>query len=350
MKEKIVKEIVKNTVKLISYKTIKENYKEINKALDFVKKELNDYYIKEIIIDNYKNIVISNTEDNNLDIIFCGHIDVVPCDKYEAKIIDNKLYGRGSFDMKSSLSVMMSILKNNKSDKKIALIITSDEEIGGNCCKQILKDYNSKLAVIPDAGKNFELVVEEKGLLQLEIIAKGVSAHASEPFKGENPIIKLFDVYNDLLNIYPMPKDKDDFKTSINLSKLNGGASNNMVPESASMVLDIRFTNEDKIEDIINNIKNLSNDIEIKVLDSGPTFYVDHNLDIIKEFKKNSEQILDKKLKISKCLATSDAIYFSEKNIPTIMINPIGDYWHNPGEYVEIDSLYTLYELFVTLL
>ena len=54
-----------------------------------------------------------------------------------------------------------------------------------------------------------------------------------------------------------MPKDKDDFKTSVNLSKLNGGISNNMVPEIASMVLDIRFTNDDKIEDIIDNIKEL---------------------------------------------------------------------------------------------
>ena len=350
MKQKILNEIVKNSIKLIGYKTIKENYKEINKALDFVKKELKDYYIKEIIIDNYKNLVISNTLDNDLDIIFCGHIDVVPCEKYEAKVIDNKLYGRGAFDMKSQLSVMMSILKNNKTNKKIALIITSDEEIGGNCCKQILKGYNASLAVIPDAGKNFELVVEEKGLLQLEITAKGITAHASEPFSGDNPIIKLFDIYNDLLNIYPMPKDKDDFKTSVNLSKLNGGISTNMVPETASMVLDIRFTNEDKIEEIINNIKNLSDDIEIKVLDSGPTFYVDHNLDIIQEFIKNCEQILNKELKISKCLATSDAIYFSEKNIPTIMMNPNGDYWHNPGEYVEIDSLYNLYELFVTLL
>ena len=61
--------------------------------------------------------------------------------------------------------------------------------------------------------------IEEKGLLQLEITAKGITAHASEPFKGDNPIIKLFDVYNDLLNIYPMPENKDDFKTSVNLSK-----------------------------------------------------------------------------------------------------------------------------------
>ena len=32
------------------------------------------------------------------------------------------------------------------------------------CCKEILKDYNAKLAVVPDGGKNFELVVEEENI------------------------------------------------------------------------------------------------------------------------------------------------------------------------------------------
>jgi len=350
MKEKITNEIVNNAIKLMKYKTIKDNYKEFNKAFDYIKKELKNYYIEEYIIDNYPNLVISNTKDKNLDIIFCAHIDVVPNDEYNGKVIDDKLYGRGAFDMKGQLSVIISLLKNNETDKKVAFIITSDEEIGGNCCKQVLKDYNSKLAVIPDAGKNFELVIEEKGLLQLEITSKGIPAHASEPFSGDNAILKLFNIYNKLLEIYKEPKSKEDFKTSINLSKINGGKANNMVPDSASMTLDIRFTSEDTMEDIINNIKNLSNDIEINILDKGPVFFVDQNLDIIKEFINNAEKVLNSKVKIEKCLATSDAIYFSEKNIPTILMNPIGNYWHNPKEYVEIDSLYTLYEVFKTLL
>ena len=46
----------------------------------------------------------------------------------------------------------------------------------------------------------------------------------------------------------------------------------------------------------------------------------------------------------------SDAIYFSEKNIPTILMNPKGANWHGKDEYVEIESLYTLYKIFKTLL
>lgn len=346
----VLKEIVNNLKKLISFKTVKENYSEFDKALSFVENELSNYYVKEYVINNYKNLVISNTKSKDLDVMFCCHIDVVPAEKYEAEIYDGKLYGRGSFDMKGQLSVVMSLLKNNKSNKKIALLITSDEEIGGYCCKEILKDYNAKLAVVPDGGKDFELVVEEKGLLQLEITAYGITAHASEPYKGDNPLLKLIYLYENLLDIYKMPKNEKEFVTSINLSKLNGGDAHNMVPGTASMILDIRYTKDNSPDEIINDIKSLSDDIEVKVLAKDPMFQVDEKLPVIKKFVKESEKILDRKIIIQKCVATSDAIYFSEKNIPTILINPSGNYWHGPGEYVEIDSLYSLYEIFKTLI
>ncbi|MBQ3511704.1 MAG: M20/M25/M40 family metallo-hydrolase [Bacilli bacterium] len=251
--------------------------------------------------------------------------------------------------MKGQLSTIISLLKNNKTKKKIAFIITSDEEIGGYCCKEILKDYTSKLAVIPDASSNFNLVVEEKGLLQLELTSYGTTAHASEPYKGDNAIIKLINLYNELLKIYSPPTEKE-FKTTINLSKLIGGDAVNMVPGTATMTLDIRFEKSDSIESILNNINKLKKDIKVKVLDQGPVFQVDENLQIIKEFISKAELILKHKVKIEKCVATSDAIYFSEKNIPTILMNPKGDNWHGPNEYVEIESLYTLYEIFKTLL
>ena len=349
MKNYILDEIVNNSIKLMKCITIKENYNEFEKAFNIVKENLSNYNIREIRVNNYNNLVISNTLDHNLDIIFCAHMDVVPSDKYEGIIKDNKIYGRGAFDMKSNLSVIMSLFKNNKTDKKIAFIITSDEEIGGYCCKEILKEYSSKLAVIPDAGSDFNLIVEEKGLLQVEIKTKGVTAHASEPFKGENAILKSLDIYNKLIKLYPLPKNDSDFITSINLSKLIGGDAINTVADTCTMILDIRFTNDLNKTLLLDYIKKIAKYSTVNVLDYGPTFYVDKNNPIISKFICDSKKILNKNVKIGRCVATSDAIYFSEKNIPTILINPKGNYWHNPGEYVEIDSLYTLYLLFKTL-
>lgn len=85
MKEKIINEILNNTCKLIKYKTIKNEFKEFDKAYDFIKKELKNYNIKEYIINNYKNLVISNTKENKLDIIFCSHLDVVPANTYNPR-------------------------------------------------------------------------------------------------------------------------------------------------------------------------------------------------------------------------------------------------------------------------
>ena len=48
--------------------SIKDNYSEFDKALEFVENELSNYYVKEYIIDNYKNLVISNTKEKDLDV------------------------------------------------------------------------------------------------------------------------------------------------------------------------------------------------------------------------------------------------------------------------------------------
>lgn len=123
-----------------------------------------------------------------------------------------------------------------------------------------------------------------------------------------------------------------------------------MVPGIATMTLDIRFEKSNTIDSILNNVYELKDDIKVNILDQGPVFQVNEKLQIIQEFINNTEKILKHPVVIEKCVATSDAIYFSEKNIPTILMNPKGAYWHGPNEYVEIESLYTLYEIFKTLL
>ena len=333
----------------MKYKTIKTNYKEIDKCIKYIKNTLNEYYIKEYTINDYKNIIISNYDTNDFDIIFCGHIDVVPDKNYDNKIIDGKLYGRGSADMKSQVATMMALFKNLKTKKKVALLITSDEEIGGYCCKEILKNYNSKLAIVPDGGTNFNLIVEEKGLLQVKITALGKSFHSSEPFNGINAIEKLINYYDKLIKIFPK-STKDEFKTTVNLSLINGGDTYNKVPDNASMVLDIRFNNDYNYDKLIKILNSIDKSLKVEVLDYGPTFSCDTNNKYIIEFIKNSNNILGRKINMVKACSTGDSIYFSEKNIPTIMINPEVYNLHSDNEYIVIKSLEKLYELFKSLI
>ena len=63
MKDKILNEIIENTKKLISYKTVKEKYNEFVEAHKYIKEQLIDFYIEEYMINNYQNLVISNTKE-----------------------------------------------------------------------------------------------------------------------------------------------------------------------------------------------------------------------------------------------------------------------------------------------
>lgn len=198
----------------------------------------------------------------------------------------------------------------------------------------------------PDGGTNFTLIKEEKGLLQLELSIKTKSAHASQPFNGENAIVKLYEVYETLIKKYPLPKDSTEYQTSINLSSLHGGIQTNQVPDSATMKLDIRYIAKDKPQDFISIISNTNPNIEIKTILSGPVFKTNLNNKSIKNYLKICKEILNKEIDIIGCESTSDAVYFSEKNIPTIIMNPDGYFPHCENEYVNKDSLVTLYNIY----
>ena len=353
-KKEIINEIVSNASKLISFPTYQGNDAAFRELFDYVKTQIEGFFIKDITVnynnhDNH-NVLISNIESDEFDVIFYGHVDVVKNEEYKAKIVGSRLYGRGAIDMKAQVAIMMEVLKTTSTSKKVALLLTSDEEVGGFCCQTIAKSLNAKIVIMPDGGKNYELIVEEKGLAQLEITAQGVSAHGSEPYNGDNAIIKLMNLYKDLIEMYPLPKSKDDWRLSITLSKMNGGDANNKVPDKAMMALDIRYTANDNINRIINYIRSYSEDFTLKILDIEPVFYLDQDLDIVKDFVSKAEKILNEKIVRTKCTAGSDAPYFSEKNIPVIIMNPVGDFWHNSNEYAEIESYYKLYKIFKSIL
>ena len=198
----------------------------------------------------------------------------------------------------------------------------------------------------PDGGTNFELISEEKGLLQLELNIKTQSAHASQPFNGENAIVSLYQVYDKLIKKYPLPQSNKEYITSINLSTIVGGTAINQVPDTATMKLDIRHIAKDKKEDIISYIKEINPDIKIKTILEGSVFKTDIENKEIKKYLNICKKHLKKDIEIIGCESTSDAVYFSNQNIPTIIMNPEGYYPHCENEYVNKDSLVTLYNIY----
>lgn len=347
-----LKEILEELKILMNCPSVSSDKQMNKKLLDEVKTRLpKNLFIKDYEFEGHSSLVIANTKDTAYDIVFCAHVDVVPADTYRFSEDEKNVYGRGAVDMKGSVAVILTLFKHLNTKKKIALFLTSDEEIAGHCARELVNLYpNINLAVVPDGGKNFQVIYKQKGLFQLKLEVKTTSAHASQPYNGINAINELYSCYEKLLKKYPLPKNDDDFQTSINLSKLEGGKALNQVPDEAVMYLDIRYVPECNTDEILDEINKINANIKVTVIEKGLAFATDINNKYIEKYLKISKEILGYKPEIIKNVATSDAIYFADKNIPTVLTNPIGDNPHCPNEYVNKESLLNLYKIFKKLI
>jgi succinyl-diaminopimelate desuccinylase len=188
-------------------------------------------------------------------ICMTGHMDTVPLgaapwrrDPLAAERDGDKMYGRGTSDMKSGVAAMaraaldLARLPGRKAG--LVLIFTVGEETGCDGARY-LAGLNG---VLPKAGAllvgeptgNVPLI-GHKGALWLKAAFKGVTAHGSMPELGDNAVLKA------ARGVFRLSEHRFDADRhhhlggpSLNVGSLHGGANVNSVPDSAEVQIDVR--------------------------------------------------------------------------------------------------------------
>lgn len=320
------KEILENLVRFNTYKD-----KENREIMDYIKKLL----IGKAFDLEYKSKCLVMSIKEECKIGFIGHTDTVQSgndwiyNPIELTEIDNKLYGLGTCDMKGGLAAILKAVLDidwNKLNYGIKLIFTYDEEIGFEGIKEI-NDLNIEIPenVIIGEPTNNEIMNGSKGLLELKLEFDGKSAHSSNPEKGINAIEKCIEFLDELKKFYKDLKlDIDNrFKipyTTMNLGRIEGGKSINIVPNNCETYIDFRVINNKHREKIIEKVKQLKEKYQFKY-----TIIND-----IKPFITES--------KISKTTDfITEASFIQSKNRYILGTGPINA--HEANEYITIDSL-----------
>lgn len=119
-----------------------------------------------------------------------GHVDVVPAGKgwtyppFEGRVVDNKLYGRGAIDDKGptiAAWLAMKMVKDSgiQLEKRVRLIIGTDEESGFRCVKRYFKEEEMPdIGFAPDA--DFPIINAEKGISTLRFSFQNDDAEKKE--------------------------------------------------------------------------------------------------------------------------------------------------------------------------
>lgn len=262
-----MKEILKD---LVSINTI--NDKDNSKIVNYI-----ENYLKDLgFTTEYKSkcLVMSNRKECNIG--FLGHTDTVDysndwdTNPFELVEKDNKLYGLGTCDMKGGIATILSVIPKIKfKDKGIKMIFTYDEELEFSGIKELL----DKKIVFPDTmiigePTNNEIINSSKGLLDLKVVFKGLTAHASTPEEGINAIDKCITFINELNNYYNDLKKEiiNNNSLTMNIGKINGGRYSNIVADTCEVSIDFRTVSKKQNKEIINKIKSLIKDDTLEVI------------------------------------------------------------------------------------
>lgn len=186
---------------------------------------------------------------------FTGHIDTVPLgsipwsrDAFSAELVDGKLYGRGSSDMKSGLAAFVisavSLAPFLRDSVGLVLVITAGEEIGCKGSKHLEAQKNllgkAGAIVVGEPTANYP-IIGHKGSVKFHAYIKGVTAHGSMPEKGVNAICKAVRAVTRLesfdfeSNGHPVMG-----KPTLNIGTIHGGLNVNSVPDLVELGVDIR--------------------------------------------------------------------------------------------------------------
>lgn len=351
-----MKDILDLTKKLISIPSVVGNEKAMTEILEICKKILKNFPSKKFIKNGSKSILFYNKKNlpKKFKLILNAHLDVVPGKKNQFKpfIKEDKLFGRGASDMKATAAVFIILFSKiaKTLNYPIGLQLVTDEEIGGFSGTGFQVDKGIKTDfIIAGEPTNMSINNEAKGILWIEFIIKGKSAHSAYLWNGDNAIAKTSSLVNLLLKHFPSPQT-EEWQTTCNIAKIETkNDAINKVPDHCRLVVDIRYVPEDlkKVRDIISKFENSFT--SVKYLEEGSVSFSNKNNKTIKLLRKvlrnngQPDQFIKKH-------GSSDVRFYNALGMDGITFGPIGAGLHSDNEWVSLKSLSIYYKVIKDLL
>ncbi|TMU85090.1 M20 family metallopeptidase [Bacillus sp. BHET2] len=194
---------------------------------------------------------------NEKPIVLIAHMDTVPAgegwdmDPFGGEIIEGKMYGRGSCDMKSGLAVAMKVLEK-VSEEELSLkrdfyvCVTVDEEgpqMAGAVNLVEKKRLPGDAMIIATEPTSNHIAPAHKGTVWFDVEVSGKSSHAGYAHLGLDAIHAMSAVITSIKDkINQLPYEHETLgKTAVTVGKLAGGEKTNMVPRLCNAELDFRL-------------------------------------------------------------------------------------------------------------
>ncbi len=256
---------IKILTDLIGFKTISGN--DNSPLIDYCDAILKENGVSTFrVFDNNKErvnlfgTIKAKKTNGKKPIILSGHTDVVPVSKgwstdpFVATVKGDKLYGRGSCDMKGFIACVLAYVPNFSStnlDRDIHFSFTFDEEtacIGAPLLIKELKKRNIQdgICIIGEPTK-MKIIDAHKGMNEYTVHFEGLAGHSSQPHKGVNAIEyatryinKLLELRQELIKRGPKDCIFDPPHSTLSIGGVAGGIAHNVIADKCKVEWETR--------------------------------------------------------------------------------------------------------------
>ena len=388
VQNKIDGEIFHKTIKilkdLIKFKTVsgKSNISLIDYCENELKKSgaisFKTFNESKTQANLFSTIKTENSDDKG--IVLSGHTDVVPAiasewasDPYEAREEKDKIYGRGTSDMKGFIACALAVaplFRSKKLKKPIHFSFTFDEETGCIGAPLVLADLKKRnlnfSACIVGEPTSMKPITSHKGYNEYVTHFTGLSGHASNPDVGVNAIEYAIEYSNKLLELRDTLKkrnvDKNIFTppySTLQIGKISGGMGANVIADKCSLEWEVRPINKEDDNFVTKSIDDFTKEVLLpKIKKISPKANIKKEVvgEVIGFNKDDSSEAVN-----LICNLTGDntegamsfgteAGLFQNAGISTVICGPGSiDQAHTVDEYITYDQLKSCLKMLISL-
>jgi succinyl-diaminopimelate desuccinylase len=279
-------------------------------------------------------------------VVFHGHLDVVPGapEQFDPRVEGDRLIGRGAYDMKGGLAAMMCAAKDLEAQAgvRVRLVCVSDEEseeLDERATEAIVRRGLGGDFAITGEPTDMHIGVQAKGVLAMRIRVPGRAAHSSTPWLGDNAVLKAIDIFRAIESL-PFTRESSEMfdRPSVNLGRIQGGQAMNMVPDSCTMSVDVRYLPGQDATAILEQVRGLG-EIEVTRTFTYPPVTVPRSNPYVRALREAVARSTRGEVMSVGRDGASDAAAFIKAGIPAVEFGPAGAGHHGPEEWVSLSSL-----------
>jgi len=300
--------------------------------------------------------ITMNPNANDAPVALSGHIDTVhPVGLFPTPAVrmdDKNMYGPGTMDCKggvvASFFAMDALDRCGFRNRPVMLLIQSDEETGSSTSGKATINYICEKAKGAVAFLNTEgsvgntLVLGRKGILRYEITVHGIARHSAVCTEAANAITEA------AYKIIELEKMKNKDGLTCNCGVISGGSTANTVAEKCVFTADIRFADDEQLEEARRRVKEIAESSTVKgctcearEISLRPAMeQVERNYELLRRINEINRTVGLPEKVARICASGSDAAYVTKAGIPCVdNIGVEGSFIHSIKEYIVTESI-----------